>query len=609
MNTLVPITDYPIPPGPVLDGFLNERRNRSSLIIAEAAARRGAKITWLDGWRVLVEHQGKSFLIVSAMGDVTAVGSRVTANKLLTKRFLRDAGVATPEGEEAKSADAAVAFAAGLGRPIVVKPRGGARGEGVSVNLTDPDAIRKAFDRAAAGDSPVLVEEYIEFSAEFRCITATDGALSVVRRLLPSVRGDGKSTIRQLIEKKNVLRNQVPGTAKRPIPQDEGTSAFLARQGLSLETVLPLGTVAIVRDVGGLSSGSDAWECKDVISPDVLAVAKDALDAIPGLDWSGVDIVLSADGSPYVIEANTNAGLVGSVFPQYGTPRDLGGAMFDRRMAAVEPDPPLGADVVPENHVDPVPVRVSLEHLRRETDTDFVSLARLLRRAARNAGWRVRRLSPTLSRYSLPGRKPFLLTGTAGVHDLLQPRSCVRRFVVLRSLLGAAGLKRPPAKRVRSQARMEAVLADAKSPRTFVPGTSAWTLQKREIWSPGDPIPAFASFPGRTLVVMAYPERERFVIIADRNQARVVLGDTKPSAAVLAAAARTAVEAIRAVPELRWGAVSLVRRSRGVGSLVEGISVDPSIDLNLSVLAGSFDSVWDMILGGLHPHSDVELSE
>jgi len=102
-----------------------------------------------------------------------AGGELVLLDEVAGKRLLRAAGADVVPGDVASDADAAVALAAGLGFPVVLKlvsaalPHKAEHG-GVRLHLWTPAAVRTAFDaldalgrRLAPGDYTVLVERQL----------------------------------------------------------------------------------------------------------------------------------------------------------------------------------------------------------------------------------------------------------------------------------------------------------------------------------------------------------------------------------------------------------------------------------------------------------------
>src|SRR5699024_6100439 len=169
--------------------------------------------------------------------------------------------------------------------PAVVKPRAGNRSRGVSTHLESEGDIREAFLLARTQAREVILQEHIEPEDEMRVMASTSEAISVVKRVLPNVVGDGVSTIRQLIQDKNQQRILNPSTRSRPIPIDALTIRRLGSQGLALDDVVEFGRTVTVRSIGGLSAGADAFQVLEMTDSSVKNAAIAALRAIPGLEW------------------------------------------------------------------------------------------------------------------------------------------------------------------------------------------------------------------------------------------------------------------------------------------------------------------------------------
>lgn len=99
--------------------------------------------------------------------------------------------------------------------------------------------------------------------------------------------------------------------------------------------------------------------------------------------------------------------------------------------------------------------------------------------------------------------------------------------------------------------------------------------------------------------VQARIQGERVRVLATRQKAMVVTARSTQRVldeSHIYSAGKLAVEAIRAVPELRWAAVDILirptrlRDGRRGGLLVEGLAVSPGYSSQDYVLAGDFDS-------------------
>lgn len=574
--------------GEVLSGYLEERRNRAALVITAAAARRGASIKWLDRQRAIVDYFGKSFIVSDARGPVSMVGTRIAANKMLTKHFLERAHVPTPKAATVASAGEAVEFARKHGCSVVVKPTSGGRGRGVTVNIESAADIREAFAAARAVSSSVLVEEFVPFVTEFRCVTDASGVLSVVRRLLPTVRGDGQRMVAELIKDKNRQREDSPSTAQRPIPIDRATVRCIASQGKSLDSVPKMDEVVVVRDVGGLSNGGEAFECSDTAPQEVIDCACDAFRAIPGLHWAGVDVLVSSEGLPSIVEVNTNGDIAGSLFPSYGAPQDLGSAMFMRGLGSAS-CATSKAESVPElgSPLEAVGLRIPPG---RSPDAG-VSFNSLAKEEGALRGFRVRSLSPMVVEMVNEDGDEVFLTGCLGTKDYTAVWNVVQRHRLVRKLLMRAGLSVPRARVASSHSMLEKVLQDSRVEKNIVGASSSWDAAVS--WAVGSQMSTASERLRPPMLVRNAPRGPRLTVLAGRARAFAAWG---PPMSIdddqVHAAAKLAVRAVRSVPQLRWAAVTLYL---GRTLLVEGMSLQPRIPLGTKIVAGDLSDFWDLV--------------
>src|SRR5947199_79471 len=110
----------------------------STAALADAARRRGIPVRRVGGLSLLRLGYGchRRLVWASLTDQTSAVAVDIASDKLLTKQLLAGAGVPVADGMAARTADAAVEALATLGPPVVVKPRHGNQGGGVSVGIT-----------------------------------------------------------------------------------------------------------------------------------------------------------------------------------------------------------------------------------------------------------------------------------------------------------------------------------------------------------------------------------------------------------------------------------------------------------------------------------------
>jgi len=313
------------------------RLGPSTGAMVRAAEARGIATRRLtDGSLVMLGYGSRQRRIWAAETDRTsAIAESIAQDKELTKSLLRAVGVPVPEGRPVENAEEAWTAAQEIGVPVVVKPRKGNQGRGVSVRLTTREAVMAAFEIAVAQDGEVMVERQVEGS-DYRLLVIGGRLIAAARRQPPSVVGDGKHTITELveIENQNPLRGEDHSTSLSKLRLDAIGREMLAEQGFTVDTVPSDGQVVVLRRNANLSTGGSAVDVTDEVHPLVAERAIDAA-AMVGLDVAGIDVITSRIDQPLdvtrgaIVEVNAAPGLRMHIEPSHGTPRPVGEAMIN----------------------------------------------------------------------------------------------------------------------------------------------------------------------------------------------------------------------------------------------------------------------------------------
>lgn len=570
-------------------------RNVAPLLISAAAAREGAKTDWLDSRFAIVTLGNRSILLQGHRGGESAVAKAIISDKHVCKKILSSAGVSTPRGDCASTVDEAIDIFERYGAPVVVKPRSGQKQRGVSVDIRTVDEVRLAYERAAI-DGDVVVEEYIPGKAEYRCLTTPWRCTSVVERVLPSVVGDGVSSIHQLVSVKNVVRQDNPSTFNRPIPLDDVTAAFLKKQGYTFDSVLPNGEVVIVRDVGGLSTGGEPHECSEVVSEDVKMTAMEAARAIPGLTWGGADVLVSRDGGrPYLIEINSDADIAGASFPFAGEPVDVGGAIWKMRIDSASSLP----DIEPSSlSLCPSPWEIERRVGAVWGNRSAVRLSVVFHEYLRAGGLVYAENSRLVREVTSDGAESWFMDCMT-TEDLAVVYEAVRRHRIVRRMLALANIPRVRGRRVRSMDELLSFVGAEECGVVLIPYGAEWCSGSVVVFGSVSEVASDALTEYSSWIAQTRPAGCALRVFASASEVLVVTGRERPETVdVVNAAGRVAVDAVRAVPGLRWAAVDVLVRTRAGGrtaGLVEGMSVNPTVNRSHLVLAGSFDNLWSTI--------------
>jgi cyanophycin synthetase len=316
------------------------RLGPSTGAIVNAALARGIPYRRLtQGSLVQFGWGAKQRRIWAAEVDGTsAVSENIAQDKELTKQLLRAAGVPVPWGQPVDSAEQAWAVALEIGLPVVVKPRDGNQGKGVTVNIVDREHLDIAY-RAASQHGQPMVERFLPGS-DFRLLVVGDRLIAAARREPPQVIGDGVQTVTQLIDQVNAdpLRGDGHATPLTKMRIDEIALARLKVQNHTLDTVPAKGERVVLRNNANLSTGGTATDVTDDVHPEVAARAVAAARMI-GLDICGVDVVCETMLRPLeeqrggVVEVNAAPGLRMHISPSYGKGRAVGEAIVDHLFA------------------------------------------------------------------------------------------------------------------------------------------------------------------------------------------------------------------------------------------------------------------------------------
>lgn len=308
--------------------------------IVKAAEARG--IPWMPlSTRSLIQlgygvHQKRIQASLTSNTGILAV--ELASDKEGTKRMLRDAGIPVPRGTVVYYLDELEQAIEDVGGyPLVIKPLDGNHGRGITINITTWEQAEEAYDsaRQESKSQAVIVERYYRGS-DHRILVVGGKVVAVAERVPAHVVGDGRSTIAELVEETN--RDPRRGTGHdnvlTQIEIDRAAFQMLDRQGYTLDTILPKGTVCYLKATANLSTGGIAIDRTDEIHPENIWIAE-RVARIIGLDIAGIDVVTPDISRPLrevdgvIVEVNAAPGLRMHFSPSEGVARNVGEAIID----------------------------------------------------------------------------------------------------------------------------------------------------------------------------------------------------------------------------------------------------------------------------------------
>ncbi|HWH16798.1 MAG TPA: N-acetylglutaminylglutamine synthetase [Allosphingosinicella sp.] len=284
--------------------------NPYARIIINEARRRGIGVDVIDaeGGLFQLSSGGRSIKCRESLSELTsAVALSICDDKAMTRRIVEAAGVVVPEEVDASDRSAVETMLEKHGS-LVVKPARGEQGRGVAVDLTTMEEVERAIEIASTHSEKVLVESFHK-GEDLRLIVIGFKLVAAAVRRPAEVVGDGRSSVRQLIERQSRRRAAATGGESK-IPLDAETERCVAKAGYGLDDVPPEGAAFPVRKAANLHTGGTIHDVTSLVHPRLVEAAVAAARAID-IPVTGIDFIVNSPAEPdYVfIEANERPGL------------------------------------------------------------------------------------------------------------------------------------------------------------------------------------------------------------------------------------------------------------------------------------------------------------
>ncbi len=334
------------------DALLKEKIGPSTNAILEAA--KSKDIPYMradDDYSLFSLGWGKNRKMIwgPETSETSLIGTEIAQEKDICKDFLYNHGLPVPRGEVATSLKEALDIAEYIGYPIVIKPVSGNHGEGVFVNLKNPDELAEAYSLAKEYEDYQLVEKYLK-GEDYRALLVNNEVVALAKKVPAHVEGDGSSTIKELVE----LINQDPKRGDEhdnlltKIKFNEEVMMNLERKGLSLDYIPKEGEIVRLTETSNLSTGGTSEDRTDELHP-TLKRLLERTSKIVDLDLMGIDFIADDISKPVdklnwgIIEINASPGLRMHISPTSGESRPVGKKIIDHLYPSGEGRIPLVA--------------------------------------------------------------------------------------------------------------------------------------------------------------------------------------------------------------------------------------------------------------------------
>ena len=274
---------------------------KSSLKLVKYALNNNIPITfrsngWIQyGWG----NQSITMLRSSVLND-SAMGAIAANNKFEAAQVLRELGFPVPQHRIARSRESASAIAKSIKNwPVVIKPKDGERGEGVTKDVRSETELLQAFDYATkySETNHILIENTIPGTCH-RVFIANSNLIYCVKRKPIGMNGNGKDSIEKLISNHTQSSQNSSLNNTNNLKLDEIALKTLKDSGLNKNSIPALDEFVALRPFETTAWGGIDEECTDQIHEDNVQLAIHACTNF-NLSICGVDIISNDISTPW----------------------------------------------------------------------------------------------------------------------------------------------------------------------------------------------------------------------------------------------------------------------------------------------------------------------
>ncbi|EKD49308.1 MAG: cyanophycin synthetase [uncultured bacterium] len=298
--------------------------------IIDEALRRNINVEILDRDKNIQLEKGgvirRFYTSTTSLTD--PVGIRIASNKESSRTLLKKNDVPTPqyvylEFNEPLPQRLPLKF------PVVIKPaEGTSGGKGVFTNIENYSELKKHYSIvkkiAATHKSGILIEELVD-GEDFRALVINFKDVKIIKRIPAHVVGDGKSTVKELLLRKNQdpRRGDSYSFPMFKIKMNDEVKRTLAKKELTFDSVPSSKETVFLRKNANLTTGGETNEITDTVPNETIQMCKKIAVAV-NLNIVGIDIISQDISKPLsqnngkIIEINDNPGFNGFLFPTKG---------------------------------------------------------------------------------------------------------------------------------------------------------------------------------------------------------------------------------------------------------------------------------------------------
>ncbi|MEX0849658.1 MAG: hypothetical protein WD055_05490 [Candidatus Dependentiae bacterium] len=251
-------------------------------------------------------------------------------NKELTNATLKKNDIPTSDGEN-RSFFSALAFVQQVSFPLVIKPTYGTLSQGAHFPINSWPHFVYAFFASKRYGWHTMVEKYYS-GKSYRIVVTQDNMLAAAHRLPANVIGNGKDTIKQLIQQKNKDPRRKPkeiqNTTLHHVIIDNNTTRMLRQQNKTLHSIPAQDEQIFLEQKLLLSRGGDVIDITDQVHPKNKAMFIRTATVL-GANLAGIDCIMTDISQPWneqetgIIDVNGKPYIDMHHFPSQGITRNI----------------------------------------------------------------------------------------------------------------------------------------------------------------------------------------------------------------------------------------------------------------------------------------------
>lgn len=224
----------------------------------------------------------------------------------------------------------AIKFAQEHGFPLVIKPNVSGFSRGSHFPINNYAELWKAIFFAKCWWPFTVVEQYLQ-GHNYRVVVANGEVMSVLERYAPFVIGDGESTIAQLIDIENSVRETMGlYPCMHPLPKGSQTISFIKKSGYKLQSVLEKGQQVTLFYRISLAPGGVVEVIDKATLPESNRRLFEKVLTLFEANILGIDVIMEKgitvdhrDQKCIFLEVNSRPYLKMHNYPRYGNAEDL----------------------------------------------------------------------------------------------------------------------------------------------------------------------------------------------------------------------------------------------------------------------------------------------